>query len=251
MATQPVSQEQSENRRERSLIEFPYLSLDDSVEIAKTIHTTFGTNCTRDQLAGQLQVASTGGGFNLRMGTAKMFGLVSYERGNISLTDLGMRVSDPQQEKAARAEAFLNVPLYRALFEKYKGKTLPSTASGLEAEMVTLGVAQKQKDRARQVFQRSAKESGYFWAGSDRLVEPPSGKKTVATIIEQPAPERREESIRTTPDTYPPFIQGLLEKLPADGTVWPKEERLKWLKLAELAFDVMYKDAASEKERVR
>jgi len=38
-------------------------------------------------------------------------------------------------------------------------------AAGLETAMVALGVTPKQKDTARQVFQRSATEAGFFAYG--------------------------------------------------------------------------------------
>jgi hypothetical protein len=245
-----ASPEQVESKRERSTIEFPYLDQDDAAEIAKAIHTTFGTSCQREQLAAQLQVSATGGGFNLRLGTAKMYGFLNHERGTVTLTDLGLRVADPQQEKAARAESFLSVPLYKALFETFNGKALPSTSSGLETEMVKLGVSPKQKDRARQVFQRSAKQAGFFWSGNDRLVLPAPGKyiarmtgEAEKEVRDEKSKERERE--REQQPIYPHFIQGLLQKLPKEGSEWAKEERAKWLQLAALAFDIMYVDKAS------
>ena len=243
-----VSPEQVESKRERSTIEFPYLDQDDAAEIAKTIHTIFGTSCQREQLAAQLQVSATGGGFNLRLGTAKMYGFLNHERGTVTLTDLGLRVADPQQEKAARAESFLSVPLYKALFETFNGKALPSTSSGLEAEMVKLGVSSKQKDRARQVFQRSAKQAGFFWSGNDRLVLPAPGKyiaRMTGEAEKEVRDERPKERDHEQQPIYPHFIQGLLQKLPNEGSEWAKEERAKWLQLAALAFDIMYVDKAS------
>lgn len=237
-----VSPEQTEGKRERSTIEFPYLDQDDATEIAKTIHKVFGTSCQREQLAAQLQVSATGGGFNLRLGTAKMYGFINHERGTVTLTDLGIRVSDPQQEKAARLESFLAVPLYKALFEKYNGKALPSTSSGLESELVTLGVAPKQKERARQVFQRSAKQAGFFWSGNDRLVMPATGKPVPGrTRDEAPPPLPRREP-QDSQLIYPAFIQGLLMKLPKEGAEWKVDEKKKWLQAAALIFDMLYPD---------
>ena len=46
-----------------------------------------------------------GGGFRLRVMTAKTFGFVTYGQGTVTLTDLGQRLNDPQQEKAAKADA--------------------------------------------------------------------------------------------------------------------------------------------------
>jgi hypothetical protein len=73
----------------------------------------------------------------------------------VELTDLGKRIVDPETHDGARAEAFLRVPLYRAIFDRYRGVKLPPDP-GLESEMVGLGVSTKQTERARQVLQRSA-----------------------------------------------------------------------------------------------
>ncbi|HWZ82605.1 MAG TPA: hypothetical protein VNW47_08275 [Terriglobales bacterium] len=235
--------------RGRSTIEFPYLDLDDAVQIAKTMKERAGTSCLREQLAGYLGVSPTGGGFNLRLGTAKMFGVVTYERGGIELTPLGIRIVDAQQERAARVEAFLKIPLYSKLYDKFKSTSLPP-AQGLEEQIASLGVAPKQKDKARQVFLRSAKQAGFFEVANDRLILPALG--IVPTLkIEEAAQGKIPEPIKQQqqPPIYPYFIQGLLEKLPPEGATWPKEERKRWLNLAELAFDVMYRDG--EKAQVK
>src|SRR5207244_3608808 len=103
--------------------------------------------------------------------TAKTFGMITYTQGIVSLTSLGSRICDPNQEASAKADAFLAVPLYSRIYEQFKGGVLPPP-SGLETAMVTLGVAPKQKDTARQVFQRSATEAGFFAYGPNRLVLP-------------------------------------------------------------------------------
>jgi hypothetical protein len=233
---------QTEDVRGRSTIEFPYLDLDDSVEVAKTIKEKIGTSCQREQRAGALGVSSTGGGFNLRLGTAKMFGLIAYERGNIQLTPLGIRITDAHQEKPARVEAFFKIPLYIKLYDKFKSTSLPPTA-GLEGEIVTLGVAPKQKDKARQAFLRSAKQAGFFEFSGDRLILPAGNKATVERKEEKPPTNSNTNQNSQSQSSYPPFIQGLLEELPPAGGDWTKEERRKWLQLAALAFDLMYKDS--------
>lgn len=159
--------------RDRSTIEFPYQSLDEAVLVAKAVHLIGGQSCQIDQLAAQLKQTATGGAFRMRVLTAKGFGLVSSERGTviINLTPMGSRICDPKQEAMARAEAFLEVPLYKAIYDKFRGTTLPPPG-GLETVMATLGVTQKQKGKARQIFQKSANEAGFFKHGIDRLVMP-------------------------------------------------------------------------------
>jgi hypothetical protein len=239
--TENASEDQSPGR---STIKFPYLDLDDAVEIAKAVHEINGTTCQREQLAARLGVVATGGGFALRLVTARLFGLISSEKGTVSLTPLGSRVNDPQQEKAARAESFLLVPLYKAIYDNFKSTTLPPNP-GLEGAMETLGVAPKQKDKARQAFQRSATQAGFFAYGNNRLVMPsfkasPEAEKPKGT--DEADPERGESGAKPPPEKKKqhPFIEGLLDKLPEPNKEWPLEARKKWLQTAANIFDLMY-----------
>jgi hypothetical protein len=84
--------------------------------------------------------------------------LVSWKgkAASISCPKLG---EHPNRMPEAKARAFLAVPLYKAVYEKYKGGVLPPAAA-LERDLVALGVAEKQKGRAGQVFERSAEQAG-------------------------------------------------------------------------------------------
>ena len=168
---EPLNPEPEKRAVERSTIEFPYLDMQNAFEVADGVHKVGGSGCDWDQLAAHFKQAAQGGGFRMRLITAKLFGLVTYDRGRVSLTHLGLRAADHQQMKAAKVEAFLNVPLYKAVYEKFRGGMLPPTA-GLEREMVGMGVAKKQADKARQSFHRSAKFAGFYEFGVDRLVAP-------------------------------------------------------------------------------
>jgi hypothetical protein len=235
----------AEAKRERSTIEFPYQDLDEAVTVAKGVHAIGGTSCQWDQLAAHFNQAANGGGFRLRLLTARMFGVLTYDKGTVTLTPLGTRIADDRQEATARSDAFLNVPLYKAVYEQFKGSTLPPPA-GLEGAMVTLGVAPKQKDKARQVFQRSAQQAGFFSFGANRLVMPTI--KGSAGTREAPEKEKprdgsdgdEKEKPEKPAKKYPPFIEGLLEKLPPAETQWSVESRKKWLQTAANIFDLMY-----------
>lgn len=242
-AEEKIEVQAEDSKRERSTIEFPYGDLDDAVEIAKGIHEVGGSSCEWDQLAAKLNQASNGGGFRQRMLTAKTFGLVTYGQGKASLTPLGSRIVDPKQEKAAKADSFLTVPLYRAVFDKFKGGVLPP-ADAMESEMAGLGVSTKQKGKARQYFQRSAQQAGYFWSGQDRLVRPatPNG----VTTDGPPADEKQEHEKHKRKGgdggdgTRHPLIEGLIRELPEPKTPWPLEARRNWLQLASSLFNVIY-----------
>jgi hypothetical protein len=235
--------------RVQSTIEFPYVDEENSVEVATGVHEVGGSGCEWDQLAAHLKQAAQGGGFRQRMICAKQFGLIGYERGKVTLTALGLRVVDPQQQRAAKVEAFLQVPLYKAIYDKFRGGTLPPNP-GLEREMIALGVSPKQADKARQAFQRSAKFAGFFEFGNDRLVIPPNSGPTQARDPHQEKPHEQRHGAKGGAgggggDHHHPFIQGLLAKLPEPETEWSIKDRAKWLQTAANIFDLMYQNSGS------
>lgn len=242
---EPIADKQAAQGRVQSTIEFPYLDQENAAEIAAAVHEVGGSGCEWDQLAAHLKQSAQGGGFRLRMICAKAFGLVTYDRGKISLTSLGMRIADPQQQRTAKIESFLLVPLYKAVYDKFRGGTLPPLA-GLEREMQALGVAPKQADKARQAFQRSAKYAGFFEFGADRLVMPANGAPGAAPDAKPAGEPLRQANSGGGggggggQDDLHPFIRGLLQKLPEPDAEWTVEARVKWLTTASNIFDLMY-----------
>jgi len=240
--------------RGRSTIEFTYLDLDDAVAVATAIHGVGGYSCEWDQLAAKMNQSADGGGFRLRVMTARSFGLLTYEKRSVQLTELGSRIVDPKREKAARDEAFLTVPLHRVAFEKLRGNLLPQPAA-LDQMMEQWGVAPKQKEKARQAFMRSAKQAGFFDLDATRLVKPPVGGEKVPDGEGVPGKEKgkaHEVQHHFKPEipgtNQHPFIEGLLKTLPAPGTDWPAAARAKWLQAAANIFDLMYVGANTDIE---
>jgi hypothetical protein len=234
-----------DGKRERSTVEFPYLDLEAAVEVAQGVHQVAGSSCGWDQLAAQMGQTATGGGFRMRVMTAKTFGFVTYGQGTVTLTDLGQRLNDPQQEKAAKADSFLKVELYTKIYEQFKNGTLPP-ADALENEIVKMGVAPKQKGKARQAFQRSANSAGYFWSGPNRLVRPAikgSGAAAAPAAEPEPEPDKKKKRQGDDDERRHPLIEGLLKELPEPQAEWTSEERKKWLEMASTIFNVIYKDS--------
>ena len=250
-------------QREQSTIDFPYLGLDIAVEVVKAVNATGGQTSRIEQAAAHLNEKPNTGAFRNKLATARTFGLAtySYAAGTVALTPLGLQVADPDQEKKAKAEAFLQVALYRRVYEEYKGVALPPTSQALEAAMVGLGVATKQKDKARQVFQRSAQEAGFFAYGTTKLVYPSLGggaavlQKGKEGEDDPPDPKGKNGSGGDGGDggkKRHPFIDGLLETLPKAGLNLPKSEwslqdRQDWLQTAAGIFNLIYKATDSDK----
>ncbi|HUA33127.1 MAG TPA: hypothetical protein VMA09_05940 [Candidatus Binataceae bacterium] len=147
----------------------------------------------------------------------------------------------PDKAQQAKARAFLSVPLYKAIYEKYKGRLLGGNAV-LEQDMVDLGVAEKQKARARQGFQRSAEQAKL---GRDRLVLPAG-----VSLDSRPTPSNGEKGRKMEHQQQPqftpsgdvnPVLSFLLKSLPPSGSDWPQDARQQWMRMLELALDEMYK----------
>ncbi|GGG83990.1 hypothetical protein [Edaphobacter dinghuensis] len=257
-----TTEQDAKKERERSKIEFPYTALDLAVILAKAVHDA-GNSCDWAQLGAKLDMAADGGGFRQRLMAAKTFGLITYTSRSVTLTTLGIQINDPDQLAAAKVEAFLSVPLYKSVYEQFRNGTLPG-ADGLENAMVGLGVAKKQKDKARQTFQRSATEAGFFGYGPNRLVMPTVKqlKKTESKPQDANDGDDQEELERgrrggggggNEPPKYHPFIVGLLDTLPPTSTAkteWTLQGRQDWLQTAAGIFNLIYKTSADDKGTV-
>jgi hypothetical protein len=167
-------------KRDRTLIEFPYTDLKRAQELTKALADAGGKVwIDQTNLAVAMDMSAAGGTFRGRLSAARMFGLVETEGAKVRISDLGLLVLEEATAKAARAEAFLRVPLYKAMHEAYAGLVLPPAAA-VERQMATFGVPPKQTERARQAFASSAQEAGFI-ASNGRFCKPnvsalPSGE---------------------------------------------------------------------------
>lgn len=234
--------------REQSTISFPYMDMEAAISVARAILGGGGVALSRDQLAGVMNLVAGSGNFVQKVATARIFGLVVFNAGKYELTNLGFEIleTDEKRQKAARAQAFLTVPLYKRAYDEFRGKQLPPRPHGLEQAFVKFGVAAKQRTNARLAFDKSATQAGFFSTGSDRLVEPIIGavpaadKRSAPSEEEAPSPVPEYRSPVDAGGRHP-FIQGLLDTLPEPQTNWTMEGRAKWLQAAANIFDLIYK----------
>ena len=181
------------------------------------------------------------GAFRVKVAAARIFGLATVDDKKVALLQLGHDTQDPNSEARARALAFLNVPLYRKIFETYRGRPLPDDKA-LEKVMESFGVASKQTNRARQTFQRSAEQAQIFNDKKDRLVLP-AGVSLDSKPSNGGASRKMETPVTTAPaGDLNPVLSLLLESLPPEGAEWPRDARQQWMQILERALDRLYKD---------
>jgi hypothetical protein len=250
---QPQATATAKQALDRSTIQFPYGDLSDGISVAQGLLNRGGVPSAPDELAAAMGSSPISGSFRMKITTARIFGLIETVQGKYNLTELGFAITDASREKAARVDAFLTVPLYRRLYDEFRNRQLPPRPVALEHALVGFGVAPKQKDKARQAFDRSAQQAGFFdQGGRDRLIRP-----NVASLDEgfiapdagpAPPPPAGDGGRGRSGGTgggdgggYHPFVQGLLQTLPEPGTVWTMDGRAAWLETAATAFKLIYK----------
>ena len=230
--------------RERSTIQFPYMNLEAVIPLPKTVYAWGARTCERGQLAGQLDMVADGGQFRQKMQNARTFGLLTYSGKHVELTEIGVQLCDPTTEKEALVRAFLSVPLFEQVYEKLRDRPLPPDAA-IQRQMVDMGVAPKQAERARRAFRSSARTAGFFEIAADRLVRPhtsgSNGKPGITdpgkTDVNQPTGSGNEPPPR---GPIHPMIQALLAEMPASGTAWEKAHCVMWLKMMLLSLGMIY-----------
>lgn len=238
-----AGEDEADTKRQRGAVSFPYYDLGDAEKVAQAAWDIAGAGpAPLDALMAKLgHTTIQSGGFRGKTSAARLFGLTRTSGLTLTLTELGQQIVQAPTRDKARVDAFLRVPLFRAMYDKYRGNSLPGE-TGLESEMVNLGVTPKQKGRARQGFQRSAEQAGFFRAGRDKLIAP-----TFGTVPPKPKSEEEPSEKETPPPprgnavSDEPLIQGLFEKLPSPG-VWPEAQRDSWLEAAKVIFGLVYQN---------
>lgn len=230
-------------KREVSTVRFPYADLFAAEEIAKGV-SAYGVSAAINDLAGHMNATATSGTFRSKVAAAHTFGLVVPDGpGRLRLTDLGRSIIDLQTQALARAQAFLNVELYSIVFEEFSGRQLPR-GTALENFMINAGVAQKQAPRARQAFQRSAEEAGYFRAGKDRLTRPPVLPAQESDQDEGQQGNGQEDAKPPRGLADHPLLKALWETLPAQKP-FTAEQRRRFFTTLAFNIDYVY-DAAPD-----
>ena len=165
--TEEAAPATSEGKRKvaRSSTKFPVYSLVESVAVADAVHKRGGGSADHDHLAVYLGYKGPkNGSYINRVSAARLFGLVAGE-GTITLTQRGQAVLMPQfprDAEQALVDAFFSVPLYKAVFDHFKGQELPPEFGMKNAFRLTWGIVPGRLDQAYKAFIDSAETAGFF-----------------------------------------------------------------------------------------
>lgn len=219
-------------KRVVSEIAWPYSDLESAIELPQTILTKAGSSAELDEIAAWMNQTAAGGTFRTRVSAAKLFGLIDTGQAKASLTQLGRNILNSDgSELSARVEAFLNIELFARMYEQHKGNALPPAAA-IERQMEQLGVAPKQKERARQTFMKSAQYAGFIDSSTGRFVKPgnASSKPPDGNQKKNEGGGGNGGGGGTVELNLDPLLIELLKKIPATGSGWPEAQRVRWFR---------------------
>ena len=189
----PRTRVRAENR-------YPVYDLDSVVAMAMSIRDDGGGRADHPHLASYLNYSGTNNGaFLHRIAAARLFGLVEKSGKYLVLTPLANRILAPEHpgedDLRARHQAFMNVPLYRQLYDRYQSGPLPPEAGLRNAFETHYGVPRARTQRAYRVFMGSADQAGLFRARG--------GARTHLVAPAIPAPDE-DTSAEEWAQTQPP-----------------------------------------------
>ena len=175
----PGGSAETSDKRKLSELKFPAYSLSDSAAVADAIYNKGGGSASRVHLAAYLNYTSIeNGAFKARIAAARTFGLV--DGGDpFTLTPLGEKLLLPQTETDSRdalVEAFLRVPLFKAVYDEFYGKDLPPEFALKNALRLKFNVIPSRLEIAHRVLMSSADTAGFFNTKSTQLIMPALGK---------------------------------------------------------------------------
>ncbi|MCH8987630.1 MAG: hypothetical protein IIA92_02360 [Chloroflexi bacterium] len=210
MSTQTDEQsgERKRKRPVRSEYLFPAYDLGAALRVTERVEMDGGGTLTEEALAIALKESAKSSAFRLRALTARQFGLLHKNAETLSTTTLAKAIFKPTtgQEKAeALASAFLNIPLFKAVADRFKGTPLPQQEALRNILEREFKVEHDRVSTADRILMDSAREAGVMRAsgGSSYLapgaiqplqddplanppVDPPLGEASTARPQAQP-----------------------------------------------------------------
>jgi len=247
-----------------SAVKTPYLHLGQAIEVVKQVYELIGGSASEDEFSTILGNSVKSSSFNLKVQAVKNFNLIEQaaKGQRIVLSALGKRIfaaTSPEERAHAVQEAFLRVRQYKALYEAYAGKLLPTGEFLLNAIVQHCKVPSQLTNQWKDSFMASGAAAGLFQERADgkiqvrlapgRSTEQPQEEASMQGEDQQrPGEERRFREQPTRPVDFESFKFPLL-----DGRIgvvqfskgWTVSDVKKMLELMRVAF--LWSEAEAKK----
>ena len=127
--SQAASKKKMRKRPVKSEFHFPIYPLSVALGLAEKVEMQGNGTLSEAALAMALGESAKSSGFKLKVLTAKQFGLLVAQGGNLmssSITKSIFKPYDDAEKAVALSQAFNNISLFKAISDKYEGSPLPS-----------------------------------------------------------------------------------------------------------------------------
>lgn len=235
-------------------LRYPQYDLKSSIDVARTLHSKGGTGSAAE-LAEYLGYSSVNNGaFLTRVASAKLFELLDGQAKAYQVSERALRILAPESDAAAeqdKVEAFLSVPLFKAVFDRFHDQPLPDAEGLANSLRVNFSIPETQAKAAVARLLDSADEAGLFRVAGNRskMIRPSrgngagDGRPLGAPAGDKGSPGGSAGSGSGTRARDHKIVDGVLDLLPPvkpDGG-WDEQGLAQWLAFFEGAVRMLYK----------
>ena len=172
-------------QRVRSPYLFPAYGIATALQVAKIVESDGGGSLSEAALAMAMSSSAKSSTFRLKVLTGKQFGLLAKNGSNVQTTPLGKAILKPthdDEKGTALATAFLSIPLFHEVAQRYKGQPLPNSTSLRNILERDLGINDRRVPDAERVLMDSARDAGVLrTTGNNTYLAPVTDASAVAT----------------------------------------------------------------------
>ncbi len=116
--------------RQRSVYLFPAYGFTTALDIARRVEESGGGTLTEETLAVSMGLSVKSSGFRLKSLAARQFQLVTKQGQTLITTPVAKAIfkpTSPEDAQRGYRQSFLSIPLFQAVFERYRGQRLPDS----------------------------------------------------------------------------------------------------------------------------
>lgn len=180
----------------RAEFHFPIYPLSTALEVAERVEMEGAGSLSETTLAIALGVSAKSSGFQLKILTAKQFGLLLKQGEHLVTTPIAKSIFKPisaEEKQAAFVQAFYNIPLFKVVSNKYEGSPLPSDEALKNVLEREFKVTHERVSSAHSMLINSAKTAGALQESQGKiyLVQKPVGARAVGARREEGEGEER------------------------------------------------------------
>ncbi len=177
--------------RKRSVYLFPAYGFSTALDFARRVEEGGGGTLSEDVLAVGLGLSVKGSGFRLKSLTARQFHLLNKQGDTLSSTPTAKSILRPTSHSEAvngYRQAFMAIPLFRAVAERYRGQYLPDSQSLRNVLEREFQVDRGRVQQAEKLLMESARDTQVLTLSGDRAYLAVSGPSATAPNPVDPAP---------------------------------------------------------------